>query len=489
MRSLKDFVGNEYRKMIMTKKVRYILLMGGMALYSFFQGAEAQTKDEVNSTQNNLGIVTKPDAQTGLNLTIYNAGALPQGAVAVIKDSRYADLQAGENTVFFQGVSPGLIPTSSLVRIKFPKEGVSIFEQYFPLKTLTEQALLENSLGREVLVLSHEKKIKNSFGDYKKAKLLSISPVIFVEQNGVVLKVDPSDIAFQESIGSFIEEPRLVIRLESKNPVKALIEVSYLTLGLCWQANYIGEVSEDDLSMDMNGWVSLQNKGQTDYPKAHIQLGLYNPLDNFGSGQNQNRVLYNLPHAVTLLKGETKQISLFRISNIPLKVHYKLRAMNGFSTNVTGQSLSGNVETWATLEHPKDFSETLPEGVIRLYKRGAKDTIEFLGENILEEKGKTAGLDFRLGLSKNVSFSQVQSDFKQLRAELFESGYLYTFSNNTSSEIEVELNGHFPGEWQILRETQSHEQVSDNDIVWRIKIPPNEKKELRYRVRVSLSES
>lgn len=473
--------------MLIIKKIKYILFIAGVVLICLSSDVRAQPTNDLNEAQKNSLVSSNPDTQAGLNLTIYNAPSAPQNSIAVVKDSRYVSLRPGENTVLFHGVSTGLIPTSSLVRVKYPEKGVRVFEQSFPLKILTEQALLESSLGHDVLVRSTIMNPKNGPGNYKKAKLLSISPSIFVEQEGAVLKVEAADIAFQNDIESFVEVPRLIIRLESEKAIKALIEVSYLTSGLGWKANYIGEVSEDESFMDMNGWVSLQNKGQTDYTKAYIQLGLYNPLDRLEI--DQNRILYNLPHPVTLLKGETKQISLFRISNIPLKIHYKLKAMESFSKNMTDQILSGNVEAWAILEHPKDFSEILPEGIIRLYKRGIKDTIEFLGENRLEEKGTNTGLDFRLGLSKHVSFSQVQSDFKQLRSELFESGYSYTFTNKTSSEIEVELQAHFPGEWQILRETQAHEDISDNDIVWRIKIPPTSEKEFRYRVRVSLSDS
>ena len=50
------------------------------------------------------------------------------------------------------------------------------------------------------------------------------------------------------------------------------MELTYLSGGLSWQADYVAELAADDASLDLNGWVTLTNRSGTAYRNAKLQL-------------------------------------------------------------------------------------------------------------------------------------------------------------------------------------------------------------------------
>ena len=60
--------------------------------------------------------------------------------------------------------------------------------------------------------------------------------------------------------------------LRSDSPKPKELQLSYLTGGLSWKADYVAELSGDDATLDLTGWVTLNNTSGTSYNNAHMQL-------------------------------------------------------------------------------------------------------------------------------------------------------------------------------------------------------------------------
>src|SRR5690606_26203633 len=50
------------------------------------------------------------------------------------------------------------------------------------------------------------------------------------------------------------------------------VELSYLTGGLGWKADYVAELNATDDKLDLSGWVTLSNTSGTSYRDARLQL-------------------------------------------------------------------------------------------------------------------------------------------------------------------------------------------------------------------------
>ncbi len=416
--------------------------------------------------------------------------------LALVKDQRSFSFMQGLNAITINNVSSFLIPSSILIRLINASKDTDILEQNFHSNDISWETLQKASLGKEIYF--HQRSCSKSNTDshsYSKGKLISYSSTndtktstadVLVEKDGIVFRVNSRDLAYVLPPEEKNAPPHVTLDIDSKSTQNNVtLELSYLTPGISWSANYIGEVNEDISLLDITGWVTLTNQTHISYPHAHITLASYDPL--LPSTQNNIEAIYSLPHPVSLTRNEPKQVLLFRITDLPIKLSYKLNIDKEiFTHDETSRPLKSNIETWAYLPHPKQFSEQLPQGELRLYQRMKEGNLEFLGNNTVLESTEKEGINLRLGISDDIRTTQEQTDFKMLRPQLFESGYVYTLENTSPHPITVDIIASLPGEWQILRESQPHETIPTNFPLWKLKISPNSKAELRYRVRIGL---
>src|SRR5260370_37359897 len=68
------------------------------------------------------------------------------------------------------------------------------------------------------------------------------------------------------------DRPTLVTELQSQRTGSQVVELSYLSGGLSWKADYVAELNGADSALDLNGWVTLTNTSGTAYPNAKLQL-------------------------------------------------------------------------------------------------------------------------------------------------------------------------------------------------------------------------
>ena len=124
-------------------------------------------------------------------------------------------------------------------------------------------------------------------------------------------------------------------------------ELSYLTSGLSWHADYVAALNEKDNVLDLNGLVTLTNQSGAAYRDAQLQLvaGDVNQVQPaLGRSAKMMEMtamaaadapqmkqesffdyhLYTLQHPTTLSENQTKQVSLMSAVNVPLTKEYLL---------------------------------------------------------------------------------------------------------------------------------------------------------------------
>jgi hypothetical protein len=68
------------------------------------------------------------------------------------------------------------------------------------------------------------------------------------------------------------DRPTLVMSLDNSGGAQQDVELSYLTGGLAWKADYVVELNAADNKLDMSGWVTLTNTSGATYRNAKLQL-------------------------------------------------------------------------------------------------------------------------------------------------------------------------------------------------------------------------
>lgn len=443
--------------------------------------------------------------QSSVSITIYNEN------LALIKDSRNLTLPSGEQTLSIRGVSGQLRPETALLR-NTNGSPLTIHEQNFDFDLLTPQKLLEKYTGKNIRIAS----INPATGKEttENAKVLST-------HNGTVVKIgDRIEInptgrfIFDDVPANLRDQPTLSVVLNNDNIKKQTLQLSYLTGGLSWQADYVAELNKNDDHLDLTGWVTLNNTSGTDYNNAKLQLvaGDVNivrqRVQKFQRGRGEvmemamsdasmseeslfEYHLYSLGRKTTILNKQKKQVSLLSANNIAVKKELVLNGSNHYyhsQVRTIGQKLKFGVYVQIDNEKGNGLGLALPKGVVRVYKRDSNDNLQFIGEDRIDHTPNKDKIRLKLGDAFDVVANKTQTDFKIndriIAKRIYESSYEIEVTNGKKETTEVVVREPIPGDWNITSESAQHKKVASNMVEWKLTVPAEGKVTLKYSTRV-----
>lgn len=457
--------------------------------------AQTGGSDEIRSTL---------DDQQGVAVTIYNQD------LALVKDRRRVELPAGQSRLAFRDVSARIQPeTAILTSIGGP--GVQVLEQNFDFDLLTPDKLLEKYVGRTVgLIKTHP-----TTGEETEEEAL-----VLAAANGVVLRVGdrietgrPGRIVYREVPPNLRDRPTLVMTLESPSAGARELELSYLTGGLSWEADYVGELAAADDRMDLTGWVTLTNESGTSYPSARLQLvagdvnrvradmepmlergmvAMAAPPAPMAEEALFEYHLYTLGRPTTIADNQSKQVSLLNAEGVAVTKELLVGGgEHSYRSPRGGVARKLDVDAYLVLinDEASNLGMPLPAGTVRIYKRDSQGNAQFVGEDAIDHTPKNETARLKLGKSFDVTAERKQTEFKKLSGfgpwqYQFESAHELTLRNAKPEPQQVIVRERIPGDWEMLQASQPHTKVEANTAEWTLTVPPEGSTTLTYRVRV-----
>jgi hypothetical protein len=447
--------------------------------------------------------------QKSVAVTIYN------NDLALIKDVRNLFLINGDFNLAWRDVSGLMRPeTASLRSITHPGS-IAIVEQNFNFDLLTPQSLLNKYVGQMVSVV----KINPATGVESRE-----SAVVLSAGDGVVLKMAdrietglPGRITFENVPGNLRDRPTLVIEGSHKGQAAEELELSYLTGGLSWKADYVAELNDADNRLDLSAWVTLTNTSGTRYANAKLQLvagDIHRVQQEFAAPVAQRAKmaaaavaepmrqeslmdyhLYTLDRLTTIAENQTKQVALLNAAGVPARKELVLMGSDYYyasSYGDLGQKLKVNVWVQFDNSEPARLGIPLPKGILRAYKRDKAGNAQFVGEDQIDHTPKNESVRVKLGQSFDVTANKRQTDFKQLSTgntgnsgtNRFESAYETALKNARKETATVMVQEPIPGDWKIVEESHPHDKPASNTAIWKVDIPAEGSATLKYRVQV-----
>ncbi|MDB5887807.1 MAG: hypothetical protein JWM03_679 [Rhodocyclales bacterium] len=445
------------------------------------------------------------DDQRGVAVTVYNEN------LALVKEVRRVPLDEGLNRIALRDVSAQIRPETALLRNLTHAGGISLLEQNFDFDLLTPAKLLEKYVGHTVRVV----KTNPTTG----AETTETAEVLAASQ-GVVLKIGdrietgvPGRIVFDKVPTQLRDRPTLVSQLQSKYAGTQDLELSYLTGGLSWQADYVAELGYDDSTLDLNGWVTLKNQSGTTYTNAKLQLvaGDVNRVrEEMTYAKKEARSmmaaapasmpmaqenlfeyhLYTLQRPTTLADNQVKQVALLSASGVPVKKEFLLEgAAHYYSDSVgdIGKKIKIGVFVEFANRESAQLGQPLPKGVVRVYKRDSAGNAQFVGEDRIDHTPKNETVRLHLGDAFDITADKKQTDFRRREpgnraSYVFESAYEIVLHNAKNEAVTVTVREPVPGDWTMLEQSHKHEKVAAGTAQWHIDVPANGSTTLKYRV-------
>ncbi|HWA36800.1 MAG TPA: DUF4139 domain-containing protein [Burkholderiales bacterium] len=446
--------------------------------------------------------------QQSVAVTIYNE------SLALIKDTRKVALEMGQNRLALREVSGGMRPETALLRSLSHPGSLALLEQNFDFDLLTPAKLLEKYVGRQVRVIR-----TNPMTGVETVE----AATVLAANSGVVLKIGdrietglPGRIVYDGVPPNLRDRPTLVSELHSARAGQQTVELSYLSGGLAWKADYVAELNANDSALDLNGWVTLTNKSGTAYPNAKLQLvaGDVNrvrdemrlaakaqrAMAEAASAARQDMAqeqlfeyhLYTLQRPTTIADNQSKQVALLGAQGVPVTKELLLQGTDYYyrsSVGNIGQKMKVGVFVQFENREASRLGMPMPKGVVRVYKKDSAGNAQFVGEDRIDHTPKNRDVRLKLGEAFDVTADKKQSDFKRRDSigrwsYVFESAYEIALHNAKNEAVTVTVREPVPGDWQMLETTHKHAKVAAGTAEWKIAIPAEGTTTLKYRVLV-----
>jgi hypothetical protein len=437
-------------------------------------------------------------AESSVAVTIYNQD------LGLVKDVRELEFQKGKSVIKFTDVAAQIDPTSVHFKPVEAGDKVAILEQNYQYDLVSSSKILEKYIDKEIELFTKGEGTAGQEKSYK-GVLLSYSNenLTLKEPEGAIRIVrlnEVRDMYFPSLPEGLITKPTLVWLLDSQVSGKRKAEVSYLTSGINWHAEYVAVVDQLDQNLELAGWVSIDNRSGATYEEAKVKLiaGEVHrvkeeiPLPRLGKGEVMEMAagapqfeekpffeyhLYTLLRPATIKDNEIKQVSLFPTTNVKVK---KIFTYDG-----ARDEKSVKVELEFKNSEADGLGMPLPKGKIRVYKADVDKSLEFVGEDLIDHTPKDEKVRVFLGNAFDIVGERKRTDFKQISKDVTEESYEIKLRNHKEEAVEVVVVEHlyFYTNWEITESNFKYEKKDAGTIEFKIPLAKDEEKIINYTVR------
>jgi hypothetical protein len=466
------------------------LLLGSLSFASAQEGSETPERDSVA-------------------VTIYNQGT------ALIKDRRTFTFNAGENLINFSDVASSIDPTSvNFLSITDPL-GTRVLEQNYVFDLVGAYALLQRYVDENIRVTTTD-------GTLYEGRLLSGTGEIILQSNDggviVISQTEVRDIQFPSLPEGLITRPTLRWLINSETGGEQQVELTYLTTGINWSADYNVLLNADNSALDLNGWVTINNTSGTAYPDALVKLvaGDVNRVApapamdrdmvfeeamaqtaeaNVAQREFFEYQLYEISRSVSIGNNETKQVEFVTGANVPASTFfvydgsYPFYGYGGFNSDqFYGQMGITDVQNFLEFSTDEDggLGADMPAGRIRVYQEDADGAALLIGENYVDHTPEGEEVEIYLGNAFDLVGERVQTDFQLIGTNVIEETYEIHLRNNKEEEtVQIRVPERLTrwANWEILESSMPYEQLNAYTIEFRADVAPESEVIISYTVR------
>lgn len=453
-----------------------------------------------------------PDTASGTELTVYNED------LALVKERRRIEIEEGVNDLSYRDVAAEMQPTSVTFRSLRDPEGTSVLEQNFEYDLVSSDRLLQSYVDHPIAVETDD-------GSRQEGELLST-------EGGVVLRTDDGirvlsrdrvqSFRFPELPGGLRTRPTLIWTVRARQGGSHPTELSYLTGGMGWQADYVAELGRGDETMSLRGWITLDNESGKTYRDARLKLVAGDvhrapddrqraremmleaaraaPADQVDSRSFFEYHLYEVDRPVTVEHRQTKQIEFVSAERVRADKRFVYRGARAgwggtrrvdpeYGVDTGNQSVEVYLNFRTSTEAGLD--RRLPEGTVRVYQEDVDGSSLLVGEDRIDHTPRDEEVQLTVGRAFDLVGERVRADYRRLGSDAIEEDIEIRLRNQKSDEdvtIRVVEPMYRASDWTVTRETldggpAEHEQLDSHQVEWRVPVAAGEEATLAYTVR------
>jgi hypothetical protein len=454
-------------------------------------------------------------------LTIYNQD------FAVVRDTVPLDLKSGVNNVRYAEATARVEPDSVILRDPAGKHSLQIWEQNYRNDPVTQELLMSLFEGKTIDFQNTRLKDNTQVRELIPGKIIrsgyvpgggSEQPII--EVNGKLQFSLPGQPLFPDLGDDTVLKPTLNWLLQSDKPGKFDAEVSYITGGFTWEADYNLVSLEKGDTVDLIGWVTMNNQSGKTFRNAKIKLMAGDVNKIMLPPQTRGRVmrmamadvsgpavtekafdefhLYSLARPTTLLDRETKQVEFIRATDVKAPVIYVydgaesgyrfyggLNQDRGYGTQCNKKVRVMREFVNAETNH---LGLALPKGKLRFYRRDADGQMEFVGEDMIDHTPRNETIRVTTGNAFDLVGERKQTNFRVDTGDKWlDETFEIKLRNRKKEPVEIRVVEHLYrwSSWDITQKSDDFKKTDSQTIEFRVPVKPDEERTVTYTVHYS----
>jgi hypothetical protein len=397
-------------------------------------------------------------------------------------------------------------PETALLQSVTAPGRLSVLEQNFNYDLLSPQKLLEKYVGRDVDVVRFDPRTGERRSE--RARVLATNDGVVLRYADRIETSVNGTLSFPSLPPDLRDRPTLVTDVSNAADGEQDVELTYLSGGLSWKADYTAQLSASDDRVDLRGLITLQNASGTEYRDAAVQLvagdvNVVQPqLKTLGRAmaavvpaprQVSEQALfeyhlYTLGRRTTIGNNQTKQVELLTAPSVPVTKTLELRGQPYYYQSASGDlGTRLKIGTFVTFRNQGgSLGIPLPKGSVRVYKRDSAGTAQFVGSDEIDHTPKGETVRLHLGDSFDVTASKKQTDFRVVdtKNSVYESAYEIVVRNAKKTPETVTVVEPIPGDWTVTSSSLPYHKTSSSTATWSVHVPPGSSTMLAYRVRI-----
>lgn len=459
-----------------------------------------------------------------VEITVYNQG------FALVKEVRTLDLAAGRQQVLIENVAERIEPTSVGIRVAEGERLFTVLEQNYQYDLISPAAILNKAVGKtivfnRVLPDGRQERIEGILLSSPTAVVAGLGQQQQRTWNGMVLRtkdgrilLDPTgEVEVAEIPEGLISRPTLVWDLQASRAGRQRIELSYITQGLTWNADYVLSLDRAGRLGDLQGWVSIDNQAGATWSDAKLKLlagdvarvqemmdqrlrGVGGAMPMAEKAFEQEAFadyhLYTLQRPATLRQREIKQIALLEASRVPVTKSLVVDFGRGMSMPQEADPDTVTTRPAIVIELKNDEASNLgmplPMGNFKVYQEDSAGSLQLVGESRIGHTPRDEVIRLTVGRAFDVVAERKRLAFSWITDDRGPGGAKRNVGARETIEIEVRNRKDVPetvrvretqwGEWRIIEETLPHTRLSASVIEFVVELKARETKKFKYTV-------
>ncbi|MDP7653420.1 MAG: DUF4139 domain-containing protein [Candidatus Marinimicrobia bacterium] len=423
---------------------------------------------------------------------------------AVIPQSRNADLtlykdgyglvkqpvggyrfKSGINVVKYDGIPDQMERNSPFLFF----EGAEVYFQSYNYDVFTSSSYLKDHLGQQVTVTP-------SVGKPYQGTLLDLEGNWLTVTKKDMVKMFNSEevvsisLANGKSIGAL--KPELTWKVNSPDSNLVSGRLTYVTKGLDWDAIYRFVINTEETSGRLKSSAMVHNKTSLSYENANLTLieGKLHRVSksepprpevhrmakadagapSFEAAELGDYEVYGLNQSISLPKNESVTVDFRPEKNTKFERTYLFE---------NRERASAEEPLMVELSFPNETGGTIPAGLFQIYQTGSDGSLEFIGEDKLNQIPNGEEAEVIAGRANKVRGERKVINYERL-TKSEEAVIKIVITNDREDIVSVKVTEHIYGEWVIREPTHTYHKVDAQTIVFELKVQPGNEETISY---------